>query len=93
MNADKGKATSFNSIKHFAYVSKRANYVIAVNFRKCERGEIFDLLTTRSKCIECPRGSYSYKDSSKNDVFTCEPCPPLARDCYANKIDLYPGKL
>lgn len=64
---------------------------LRVKFRRCVRGEIFDLDTVlKSTCSVCV-GSFSLNDN--NDVFatSCITCPSLARSCSGAEVILSPG--
>ena len=61
-----------------------------IEFRRCIQGEYFDILDTRSNCIECT-DSYSFLDNSDNSVTSCKDCPALSQTCYGDTIILEPG--
>lgn len=64
---------------------------LLVQFRRCVRGEIFDVFSvTKSTCSPCIHG-YSLNDNSGIFVTSCIACPPIARSCFKDEIDLYPG--
>ena len=54
---------------------------VIVNFRRCVRGEIFDVYSVlKSTCSKC-RDSYSLDDNLGVYALRCSPCPSLAKWC------------
>jgi hypothetical protein len=86
-----GQADNYNyNLDYFLLSKANAIAILPVSFRRCFRGEIFDIYSiSKSTCSECQE-SYSLSD---NFVTQCSTCPKEALDCHANEFLLAPGIL
>ncbi|EAR81941.2 transmembrane protein (macronuclear) [Tetrahymena thermophila SB210] len=79
-----------NSFLQSALINLKLN----IQFRQCQRGEIFKVINQNIKiCEVCQSGFYSLIDSqqTQNETLTCIKCPAQATSCEADTIILKDG--
>lgn len=65
---------------------------MVVKFRRCVRGEIFDIDSIlKSTCTLCHDNGYSLEDNKNVYAIKCRSCPSLARSCRGASVDLFAG--
>ncbi|EWS71002.1 WD domain, G-beta repeat protein (macronuclear) [Tetrahymena thermophila SB210] len=96
INADPLSFQSFliKAITNSFLKSAQINLKLNIQFRQCQRGEIYKIINQNIQiCEVCQSGFYSLIDpqQSKNQTLTCIKCPAQATSCEANKIILKDG--
>ncbi|KAL4429657.1 hypothetical protein ABPG74_017066 [Tetrahymena malaccensis] len=74
--------------------SAQINVNVNIDFRQCQKGEIFKMITSEIQiCEVCQSGFYSLTEPKDNssESLSCLKCPAQAASCQADKIILKDG--